>query len=305
MPGWLVTGSAGFLGRHILDAVQQAGYEAIGSGRLDPPKKSSGRFAAVDLEDFEGLSRVLAREDPDVLLHAAGRTPPGDPGQFARANTLATLNLLEAARLAAKPMRVVLVGSAAELGPVAPEDLPVGEDYPCRPVDAYGRSKWLASMAGLADWSPLAVMVARVFNPIGPGLPRSQAFGRFAATLAEACPGPVRMQAGDLDTRRDFLDARDVAAGLLALALRGHAGEIYHLGRGHSRRVGEGLDLLIQLSGREVRVETSPDRRGPTDSRADPRKIQAHTGWRPEISWEQSLSDLWDEARETRDRPPS
>src|SRR5438067_1740718 len=81
--------------------------------------------------------------------------------------------------------RVVLAGTAAELGPVAASDLPVGEDYLGYPINAYGRSKRLSTLSGVAERPPLEVMVARVFNAIGPGLPESQAFGRFAWRLSE------------------------------------------------------------------------------------------------------------------------
>jgi GDP-4-dehydro-6-deoxy-D-mannose reductase len=87
-----------------------------------------------------------------------------------------------------------------------------------------------------------------------------------------------------------------VARALIALAVRGRPGLVYHVGTGRSRRVGDGLEHLIRLSGRDVVVEVDPARaarRGPVDSRADIRRIEAHTGWRPEISWEQSLADLW------------
>jgi GDP-4-dehydro-6-deoxy-D-mannose reductase len=151
----------------------------------------------------------------------------------------------------------------------------------------------------------MEVVAARIFNPIGPGLPASQAFGRFAALLAGPQPeaGPLRLEVGDLDTRRDFVDVRDVARAFIALAERGHAGRVYHVGTGRSERVGDGLDHLIRLGGRAVAVSVAASSRadpavgrGPTDSRADIGRIVAETGWRPEIGWVQSLEDLWAEA---------
>ncbi len=297
MPGWLVTGGSGFLGHHILRAVADPAREVIALGRTCPPGWSAENFVRADLEDWSALSEAVSSIAPEVVIHAAGRTPPAEAGALHRANTLATLNLLEALNQQRVRTQVVLVGSAAELGPVAGEDLPVGEDYACRPVDAYARSKWMATTAGLAAWPALRVIVARVFNPIGPGLPISQAFGRFAEALAGAGRGPVRIVAGNLEARRDFIDARDAADALVALALRGRGGEIYHVGTGCSRPVGDGLDLLIRLSGRVVEVEEVA-RPGacPSDSRADIRKIREGTGWSPRIGWEQSLADLWEAA---------
>src|SRR3954465_8481467 len=129
---------------------------------------------------------------------------------------MATVHLLDALRALARPVRAVLAGSGGELGPVAADDLPVGEDYACRPAESYGLSKWLATTAGLAARPPLEVVVARIFNPIGPGMPPGLAFGRFARRLAEPGPDPLRLTVGNLDSRRDFIDVRDVARALIA-----------------------------------------------------------------------------------------
>src|SRR5262249_47033590 len=87
------------------------------------------------------------------------------------------------------------------------------------------------------------------------------------------------------------------ARALIALAEQGRAGLVYNVGTGRSRSIGEGLDVLIRLSGREVRVESSsdPSGRGPNDSRADITRITTETAWRPTIAFERSLADLWDE----------
>jgi GDP-4-dehydro-6-deoxy-D-mannose reductase len=293
---WLVTGGSGFLGRHVLSALSGGSApwaEVFAVGRTRPAEWPSNRFISADLNDPQGLANAILGVRPDVVIHAAGRTPPAEPDTLYRANTLATLHLLDALRSTGRPVRVVLAGSAAELGPVPMEELPVGEDHPCKPADAYALSKWLATCAGLAAGPPIEVVVGRVFNPIGPGTPETQAFGRFAARLIES---PEALTVGDLDARRDFVDVRDVARALIALAERGRPGEVYHVGTGHSRRVGDGLARLIERSGRRVDVTVTPGLASPADSRADVSKISEHVGWRPEVSWEQSLDDLWDEA---------
>ncbi|MBX6311776.1 MAG: NAD(P)-dependent oxidoreductase [Isosphaeraceae bacterium] len=301
MPVWLVTGGSGFLGRHLLAALRASApssVEVVALGRRPPADWPAEAFLRADLDDLPALARLAADLAPEVVFHAAGLTPPAAPHLFYKANTGMTANLLAALRACGRSVRVVLAGSAAELGPVPVEDLPVAEDYPCRPADAYGLSKWAASYLGRTMRPPLEVVTARIFNPIGPGLPPTQALGRFAAKLAEPGPDPLRLVVGDLDSRRDFLDIRDVAVAMIALAHRGHAGLVYHVGSGRSRRVGEGLDDLIQRSGRSIEVIAQPGvRRGPADSRADIRRITEHTSWAPRIAWEQSLADLWDEAR--------
>lgn len=296
MPVWLVTGASGFLGRQVLAALGGRG-EVWALGRRCPAGWPAGRFLGADLEEPASVARAVREAQPDAVIHAAGKTPPAEPTDFYRANTLATLHLLDALRSAGRAVRVVLAGSAAELGPVAVEALPVGEDHPCRPADPYALSKWLATCAGLAAGPPLEVVAARIFNPIGPGQPGNQALGRFAARLVDPGGGPLVV--GDLDARRDFIDVRDVARALVALAERGRAGLVYNVGTGRSRRVGDGLAHLLRRSGRAVEVRADPALTGPPgprDSRADIGRIIAHTGWRPGFTWERSLDDLWDAA---------
>jgi GDP-4-dehydro-6-deoxy-D-mannose reductase len=314
MAVWVVTGTTGFLGRHVLEALRSdnRGDSArdrtvIALGRRRPPGVLEHRFIEGDLADAASVRRAVSRIAPDYVLHTAGRTPPAPDDELYRANFWATVHLLSALRSLARPMRIVLLGSAAELGRLAPAGLAVSEEHACWPVDAYGRSKHLASQSGLAERPPMEVMVARVFNAIGPGLSPTQALGHFAARLAEPGPDPVGLTVGDLDARRDFVDARDVAQAMIALALRGSLGRVYNVGTGQSRRVGDGLEILSRLSGRSVTASVDPERksqRGPADSCAAIGRIVTETGWRPVVTWEQSLEDLWREAYERRTSNP-
>ena len=291
---WLVTGASGFLGRHLLNRLDGEAVEVVALGRR--PIEGRIAFVQADLLDLEGLSRTLKEVAPAVVFHLAGKTPPADSEALDRSNRVATSHLVEAlSSLDALP-RLVVAGSAAELGPVPVEDLPVGEEARARPDGDYGRSKLAATSAALEA----GAVVARVFNPIGPGTPPGQALGRFASLLARG-DGPATLTVGDLSPRRDFSDARDVAEALVALAAGARPG-LYHVGTGESRRIGEGLDALIRLSGRSVRVEIDDSRHsGPPDSRADIRRIRAEVGWSPRIPFERSVADLWAAARGGRD----
>jgi GDP-4-dehydro-6-deoxy-D-mannose reductase len=289
-PTWIVTGGSGFLGRHLLDRLDREPVEVVAIGRR--PVGGRARFVEADILDPSRLYWTLDRTAPDVIFHLAGKTPPADAESLDRSNRVATLRLIEAISALDHEVRLVVAGSAAELGPVSVDDLPVGEDYPARPDTDYGRSKLAATREALQA----GAVVARVFNPIGPGLPESQALGRFVSLLADG-DGPITIAVGDLSPRRDFVDARDVADALVALMAGARPG-LYHVGTGESRGVGEGLEGLIRLSGRPVRVEV--DRSlpsGPPDSRADIRRIRAEVGWSPRIAFEESLRDLWASAR--------
>jgi GDP-4-dehydro-6-deoxy-D-mannose reductase len=268
-------------------------------GRHCPPGWPASAFVTADFDDPDGFRLAIRSIAPDHVIHMAGKTPPAPDEELYRSNFWSTIRVLNTLRTLSRPVKITLAGSAAEVGSVPASDLPVDESYPCCPIEAYGRSKWLATIAGLAEKPPLEVVIARVFNPVGPGMPPTQAFGEFAAQLLVPTADPLPVVVGNLDARRDFVDARDVAHALVAVSLRGHAGTIYHVGTGQSRPVRDGLDRLIQLSGRSVKVCVDPRRytkKGPSDSRADIRRIRAHTGWSPSISFDQSMADLWEDA---------
>lgn len=202
-PTWLITGGSGFLGRHLLERLDREPVDVVTLGRRTIPGRP---FVKADLLDGDGLRRAINEASPSVVLHLAGRTPPADAESLDRSNRVATHRLIEALAAVPEPARLIAAGSAAELGPVPIDALPVGEEHPADPETDYGRSKLVATHAVLEAGG----IVGGVFNPIGPGTPPSQALGRFAAMLADG-RGPITLDVGDLSPRRDFIDGRDVA----------------------------------------------------------------------------------------------
>ena len=223
MATWMITGATGFLGRHVLEQLPtefqregRTGDTVVVLGRRCPKGWPEQLFVRADFNDPTGLRGILNDVAPDHVIHTAGRTPPASDEDFYQGNFWATIRLLNALRSLSRKVRVTLAGSAAELGFTPSSALPVSESYPCAPTDAYGRSKHLATVAGLAERSPLEVSVARVFNPIGPGQPPTQAFQEFAAQLMAETADPLPLFVGNLEARRDFIDVRDVARALIA-----------------------------------------------------------------------------------------
>src|SRR5262245_35309816 len=124
MAVWLVTGGTGFVGRHVRDALlcgvagrPRSETEVIVLGRSRPVDWPEPAFVAADLNAAVDLRRAIRRIAPDFVIHTAGRTPPATDEELYRANFWATTHLLSTLRSLKKPMRIVLAGSAAELGP--------------------------------------------------------------------------------------------------------------------------------------------------------------------------------------------
>ena len=260
----------------------------------------------MDLDD-----RRTAPTGPSPRPGPIGRLPPGRPdaaGGRRRRSTDRTRParsaLLEALKAAGRPCRLVVAGSAAELGPVPEAALPVVETYPGQPVGPYGLSKWLASRlrACIAPGRSRRSSPGSSTRSARGCRPARRSAGSPRHSRAGARPAPLRV--GDLDARRDFIDARDVAAALIALA-RGAAGP--GLSRRH-RRVAEHrrgarrVDPPQRPPGRGRGGRSAADR-ADGDSRADIGRIVGETGWSPRFAFEESLADLLAGAAGRRDSP--
>lgn len=299
----LVTGATGYLGRHLIARLTDGGpYELATFGRSPPRNQPGVNFLTGDLLDRGAVSGAIAAARPNWVFHLAYLRAANDSAAEA-ANVAAFGNLAGAletsAEAAGKPVRLVVVGSAAEIGPRTAARSPVSETDPCEPANGYGRTKLrLTQLAlGRGRHPKLNVVVARVFNLIGPGQDGRLVLGSIAEQLRGILRGEQReLRSGPLEARRDFIDARDAAAALELLALRGRSGELYNVCSGRSHQVGDLARVLVDLArvSTPITVDPALARPGdPPDIFGDPRKIRGQTGWRPTIPIERSLADLW------------
>ena len=160
----LVTGAAGFVGRHLCAHLGLQGDTVIGVDRADGP----------DLLDSVAVHALLAEIKPDVVYHLGGWSDVGASWDFPldafRVNAEGTLNLLQACVANGKP-RVLAVSSADVYGRVTPQELPITESTPFRPVTPYAASKVAADQLALQAWlgHQLETIRVRAFNHLGPG----------------------------------------------------------------------------------------------------------------------------------------
>lgn len=291
----LVTGAAGFVGRHLLTHLAAMGDDVIGIDREHGP----------DLLDTAGMAKVVADHRPDAVYHLGGWSDVGaswdTPVEALRVNSEGTLNLLLACRQVSA--RVLVVSSADVYGRVAPHDLPLAEDTPFRPVTPYAASKIAADQLGLQAWLGYGIEVlrARAFNHLGPGQSNRFVCPALAERIAanELDGGDV-VPVGNLTPRRDFTDVRDVVRAYRLLIEHGEPGEAYNVCSGRDIAIGELADLLVARAERPMRLEADPALQRPVEVpvlRGDPTKLEKATGWQPEIALELTLADVLDEWR--------
>ena len=295
-----ITGINGFVGRRLARAFAAAGDRVAGSflGALPADLAPfEERLVRLDLADASGLRAALATADPEVVIHLAGLAHVGSSWgrqeEYREVNVEGTRRLLAAA----SGRRVIFASSAEVYGAVPDDEQPVPEDRPLAPQSPYACTKAEAEALVLAAEPP--AVVARSFNAIGPGQAPTFALPAFARQLAaiRRGEGEAVLRVGNLSPRRDFLHVDDVAEGYVLLARRGEGGGAYNLCSGKAATIAEMLDLLMEISGVEARVETDPAKVREVDFPllvGDASRLRA-LGWAPHRGRRRALADLWRE----------
>lgn len=298
----LVTGATGFVGRHLLEALREAGYETLACGG---PHDTDA--LPIDLVDLSTLRAALDLGKPDVVFHLAAATFVPDaiasPMETYVINVRGTANVAQAVREyvrdAGVPVRLLFTSSAEVYGLAPPENFPLRETCALNPANPYAASKAAAEMVLLGEMHAfgLDVVIARAFNHIGPGQSDRFVVASFAAQLAKIAAGDSpQLFVGNLDARRDFLDVRDVVRAYVALARDGKAGEIYNVCSGTARPIRDVLRELIISAHLPVEVRDDPARLRPSDVPlfvGDSSKLRAETGWEPRIAFTASIRDIY------------
>jgi GDP-4-dehydro-6-deoxy-D-mannose reductase len=297
----LVTGGSGFVGRRLVAALRERGDDVVSAA----PSQGNDEHIPLDMTDAENVRAVVEMARPELVFHLAAQTfvPASieDPLTTYRVNVDGTAYLLEAFR-DIKP-RLVFASSAEVYGRRPQEDMPLRETLPLSPSNPYAASK-AAGEALVLGWHHaygIDAVISRAFNHIGAGQDSRFAVAAFAQRLARIASGQERvLTVGNVESERDFLDVRDVVAAYIAIAERGAAGEVYNVCSGQAVKMREVLRRLVNIAGVPVEIREDPElMRGAEVMRSvgDPSKLKRTTGWSPRISLEDSLREVYEEAR--------
>jgi GDP-4-dehydro-6-deoxy-D-mannose reductase len=284
-----VTGGHGFVGSWLLPHLQAAG-DAVTAPHADD----------MDVTDAAAVAKALAAAQPEAVYHLAGFAHVGQswdrPDEVFRVNAEGTLHVLEGARALATVPRVLVVSSSEVYGRVGPGDVPLTEDAPVRPVSPYAASKAAAELLAVQAFLGRGVpaVVARPFNHTGPGQSPDFVVPGLAARIAATEPGGV-LAVGNLSPRRDITDVRDVVRAYRLLVERGRPGGVYNVCSGTDVAIADLVARMLALAGKDLRLEEDPALMRPVDVpvlRGDPSRLQAATGWAPEIPLDRTLADV-------------
>jgi GDP-4-dehydro-6-deoxy-D-mannose reductase len=313
----LITGITGFAGSHLAEYILAEHPDARVHGlvrwrsRMDNIAHLAGKIELheADLKDMVSLKKALQAAKPDKVFHLAAQsfvpTSWRLPAETFQINAVGQINLFEAILDLKLNPRIQIAGSSEEYGMVHPDQVPMKETNPLRPLSPYAVSKVAQDLLGYQYFKSYGLRAIRTrgFNHTGPRRGDVFVTSNFAKQIAQIEKGlrePV-IHVGNLDAKRDFTDVRDMVKAYWLATEKGEDGDVYNVGTGSAISMHELLDMLLGLTQVQVQVQVDPERLRPSDVQilqADPSKFRKQTGWQPAIPFEKTLRDLLDYWRE-------
>ncbi len=299
----LVTGGAGFVGSWLVQLLLERTparlivLDNLANGRREfLPASSRVALDKTSLTQRDAIHRLIAERRPKRIFHlAALHFIPycnAHPSETLEVNVVGTQNLLDACM--AHPPACLVIASTAAVYPI--QDRPCAEGNRTDPIDVYGFSKWAneKQLEMFARSAPTRCCAARLFNVFGPRETNPHVIPEILKQLEE---GREEIEVGNLASRRDYVYAADVAAGLLALAEKASSSfRTYNIGTGFEHSVADILDQFGRIVGRQLRPRIAANRVRRVDREhlvADISRIRSEIGWQPRYDLASGLAELW------------
>jgi GDP-4-dehydro-6-deoxy-D-mannose reductase len=308
-PRALITGIAGIAGSHMAELLLTEGFQVFGITRWRSRQENIEHLEnkislqEADLLDSHSLDSIILEVRPDYIFHLAAQSyvPASwtSPSVTLEINVVGSANLFEAVRKTQVDSVIQIACSSEEYGLVHPDEVPVSENNPLRPLSPYGVSKVAMDYLGYQynQSYGLKIIRTRGFNHTGPRRGDVFAESNFAKQIAEIEKGKrePKIYVGNLDAKRDYTDVRDMVKGYLLAAKKGKPGEVYNICSGYAWKIADVLDYLISLSKLKLKIVNDPKRERPSDVPillGSNSKFVKTTGWKPQIKFEKTLEDL-------------
>src|SRR5438105_14854405 len=291
----------------VLDVIE--GRYSSGAGQAAQARMGRVTLLHCELTDAGATEKLVAATRPDRIFHLAAQSfvqsSFDEPSATMRINIEAQLNVLEAIRRHDTTIRMHIAGSSEEYGMVYPDEVPMKETNPLRPLSPYAVSKVAQDKLAYQYFKSygLHLVVTRGFNHTGPRRGTHFVTSTIARQIAliEAGKHEPVIYHGDLTSKRDWTDVRDMVRAYWLALDKGEPGESYNVGRGKCWSIREMLDILLQCAKTKIRTQEDPARLRPSDVPilwADTARFRQATGWEPVIPFEQTLADLLEYWRE-------
>ena len=312
----LITGVCGFVGSHMVEYLSKRNDCKIfglkrWQEREDNIKEIKNKFIEIegDIIDTISMQRIIKETKPDKIFHLAAQsfvpTSWKSPEETLLTNAIGTMKIFEAVRQSKIDPVIQIACSSEEYGLVYPNEVPINETNPLRPLSPYAVSKIACDFLGYQYYQSygLKIIRTRAFNHEGPRRGEVFVTSNFAKQIAEIEKGikePI-IYVGNLNAKRDWTDVRDVVDAYWLSTEKCEPGEVYNIATGKSRTIKEMLDKLLSFSKIKIEIKEDSSRIRPSDVEileGDSTKFRKITGWKPKISFEKMLKDSLDYWRE-------
>ncbi|MDP9110997.1 MAG: GDP-mannose 4,6-dehydratase [Candidatus Eremiobacteraeota bacterium] len=299
----IVTGGAGFIGSHIVDAYLAAGHEVLvldslwehgGGSRLNVPDKAA--LVHMDVRD-EGVARIFQEFRPDIVSHHAAQHSVAissrDPRYDADVNVMGMINILEQC-VKNSVKKVLFASSGATFG--TPEHFPIVETTPQYPTSPYGITKMVTEhyLRFYKDEKGLDFTALRYGNVYGPRQDPNGEAGVISIFIGKFLKREGIRIDWDGEQTRDYVFVKDVAKANI-LALEKGSGSCYVIGTNKKTSVNDIYSTLVQISGFEAPVTRAPRRPGDArDAQFDPALAKKELGWEPQTQLLDGMQQTYD-----------
>jgi GDP-4-dehydro-6-deoxy-D-mannose reductase len=289
----LVLGADGFIGTEVSAVLAKDNdvYEGVYSSA-----EKREDTIRLDLLDKATVLAAIFKVKPQIIINCAGVV---ENSKKAELNIEFTRNLLESAVSSGlKFTKIIICGSAAEYGSIDPSQLPVKEDAKLNAANDYGRSKLNEVKLALEYKQKynLPIVIARIFNPIGAGMHERMIIPGILRQVKAIKKGySDTIEVSRRDSLRDYINVKDVAQAIRALALGQTHYDVYNIGSGRSTSNQELIDLVLndfQLDKEPRITETLAKPEPPQAAKADISRIKSDLGWSPEYTIEDSIKEI-------------
>ena len=318
MKNALITGITGMVGSHLTDyLLENTDWKIYGFCRwndsleniehLSDKINDKERIELIygDLNDLSSLLTAVDSSKPDYVFHLAAQSYPQTsfeaPLETLDTNIIGTAKLLEAIRKSEYNPVIHVCASSEVFGKVPKECVPINEECKFHPASPYAISKAGTDLIGryYAEAYGMNIMTTRMFTHTGPRRGDVFAESTFAKQIALIEAGRIepKVFVGNLDSLRTWADVRDaVRAYYMLVTINPKSGEYYNIGGSYSCSIRQMLDYLLSKSlVKNIEVIVDKNRLRPIDADLqipDTTKFKEHTGWEPEIPFEQTMDDL-------------
>ncbi len=294
----LVTGGAGFIGSHVVDAYIAAGHHVavvdnLATGRRENLNPNA-TFYEVDICDADLLAQVFEQEQPEVVNHHAAqidvRRSVADPVYDAQVNVLGSLNLLEQARTRGVKRIIFISSGGAIYG--EPQHLPCDEDHPVAPLSPYGASKFTIEvyLSVYGTTYGLETAILRYANVYGPRQDPHGEAGVVAIFAGKMLAGETPTIHGNGEQTRDFVYVGDCARANV-IALKEGTGRAYNIGTGKETSINELAAVIRDVIGYQGEVVHGPEKTGEVVRiYSDVARAREELGWEAEVDLREGLT---------------